>query len=121
MKELMTIKAETKRAVGALVLLIIIAIGLMFLIDYDTPFLRSDIPNLQEQGKTIIEQIEEFKATEGKYPDSISDINMPAHSFRFGEWSYRPTSNAYCIGIGNYSKNSFDLSYTPDGGWYLNQ
>ena len=121
MEESMTIKAETKRAVGALALLIIVAIGLMFIIDYDTPFLRSDIPNLKEQGKAIIEQIEEIKATEGKYPESISDINMPARSFRFGEWFYRPSSNAYCIGIGDYSKNSFNLSYTPDGGWYLNQ
>ena len=35
MEESMTIKAETKRAVGALALLIIVAIGLMFIIDYD--------------------------------------------------------------------------------------
>ena len=117
----MTIKLETKRAIGALALLLIVAIGLMALMEYDTPFLSSDIPNLKKQGEVIIKQIDGYKDTEGKYPESISAINMPARSLRFGEWSYRPTSNAYCIGIGNYSKNSFDLSYTPDGGWYLNQ
>ena len=117
----MTISMETKRAVGAIALLLFVAIGLVAVMDFNTPFLRSDIPNLKEHGKAIIDQIEDYKAKGGKYPESISDINMPARSFRFGEWFYQPTSNAYCLGIGDYSKNGFTLSYTPDGGWHHNQ
>ena len=117
----MTITTGIKRSITAIALLVLVAIGLSAILVLHTPILPSDIPDLKNQGKTIIEQIEGYKATEGKYPDSISAINMPARSYRFGEWFYRTTSNAYCIGIGDYSKNSFNLSYTPDGGWYLNQ
>ena len=102
-------------------LLIIVAIGLMALMEYDTPFLSSDIPNLKDQGKALIEQIETYKVGVGKYPDNPHDINMPVRSLRFGEWSYHSTNNTYCIGIGDYSKNGFSLSYTPEGGWYLDQ
>ena len=112
---------ETKRALLALALLLIVAIGLMALMDYDTPFLSSDIPNLKDQGNALIEQIETFKVSAGKYPENIHDISMPARSRRFGEWFYRATNNTYCIGIGDYSKNGFTLSYTPDGGWYHDQ
>ena len=117
----MTIRTETKRAIGAIALLLIVAIGLSALMELYTPFLRTDIPNLKEQGETIVEQIENFMVTGGKYPDSMSDINMPARSFRFGAWFYHPTNNTYRIGIGDYSKNGFTLSYTPDGGWHLDQ
>ncbi len=77
---------------------------------------------LLDEGSEIVEAIEQYKAEQNQYPQSLDQLNLKGLNWRYGGWTYQPNqdSSDFLLKIGNYDKDYFELYWdTEDTSWYL--
>ena len=83
---------------------------------------RPDFLQLEAQGETILEQIEQHKATHDVYPSSLSDVNIVLPNAPFGGWRYHSFDDLeqFELAIGDYKEHMFVLFWNSrSGNWHL--
>jgi hypothetical protein len=68
--------------------------------------------DLQPHGQAIVDALEAHRARTGRFPQSLDDAGV------YGAWSYRVTEDGYVLRVGDYGRDSLELSYSREHGWY---
>ena len=83
-----------------------------------------DIPELKQQGSTILDRIEAFRVSSGQLPASLSDLQLSQEltDTEYGAFKYERSHDqeSFRLWIGNYTRNLFVLSWDSSRGtWEL--
>ena len=78
-------------------------------------------PQFEIQTQPMIDALEQFRITHGRYPSSLSEAGLSDTSPN-GPWRYRThkAGAAYVLSIGDYAACLWEISYSSDQGWYHN-
>ena len=80
--------------------------------------------NLRIEGNEMVEQVDQFKRSEGRYPQSLSAIGADCGTAKYGGWKYgiENGGESYFLQIGEYEDDLFTLIWASDEReWYLDR
>jgi hypothetical protein len=101
------------------IVLVVVALLVIALaaVEYHAGSFPGEIDRLQSRGKTMVQQLESFRAERGVYPSSLDEAGVVKTSTRFGNWEYQSFTNGFRLTLGDYS-HAFILGYDSSNGWW---
>ena len=81
----------------------------------------ASIAKLKEQGQLIVDALEQYRSTNGRYPASLSKV-VSDYGTRYGSWKYEVAKDgmSFSLHVCEYMKHKLELWwYSTRGDWVL--
>jgi hypothetical protein len=84
-------------------------------------FFLSPSPNAARSVTPIARSLKAYFRDHARYPSSLNDAGINAPDTFFGPWRYSVSDDGQTcsLSIGEYGRYLFEVSWSPESGWYI--
>lgn len=83
---------------------------------WQAPSLES-IPTM---GQPVVDELLRYRKAHGRFPESLDMLEVSLAPTFYGNWRYRMLNDgsSCSLSLGDYGRYQFEVSWSPEHGWY---